>query len=595
MKKQFLAAWIWALALAGPAAAAVDGPIRWQSWSDRLFEQAQQEKRLVLLDLEAIWCHWCHVMDETTYKDPVVVQLLQKGYIAVKVDQDGRPDLSNRYEEYGWPATIIFDSKGKELAKLSGYQPPERMRAMLKAFLDDPTPGPSAIESRPVTFTSTGGLTKELLEELQKDHVDNYDTKYGSWGTVHKFLQSDPVEYSMELAATGDEQGRKMAIQTLDAQFKLLDPVWGGVFQYSHGGDWDHPHFERIMSVQSSNMRIYALAYAQFKNPKYRDAAAKIDGYLKNFLTSPEGAFYTSQDADLKQGQHAEGYFKLNDAGRRKLGIPRIDKHVYSRENGWVIEALAVLAGTTGEKAYLDDAIRAANWIVANRSLPDGGFRHDQKDTAGPYLGDNVAMGKAFLQLYATTADRAWLKRAEDAARFIAANFSNLDGMPGLVTSKITNPADPLRPMPQKGENIDVTRFANLLYHYSGNAEVKKLAEQGMKYLAMPDIAQRRPTAGVLLCNREMNSDPTHITIVGSKSDAEAQKLYAAALQYPGGYLRVEWWDDAEGALPNPDVQYPKLKRAAAFACTAGRCSTPIYAPARIAEVVEKFRKAGGA
>ncbi len=82
-----------------------DEPLHWiQTWSDELFERAQKEHKFILLDLEAIWCHWCHVMEETTYKDPAVMQLLKQEYITVRVDQDTNPDLLARYGDYGWPA-----------------------------------------------------------------------------------------------------------------------------------------------------------------------------------------------------------------------------------------------------------------------------------------------------------------------------------------------------------------------------------------------------------------------------------------------------------------------------------------------------------
>jgi len=80
---------------------------RLQPWSDQVFSDAKRTHRFVLLDLEAVWCHWCHVMDANTYSDPKVIKLLQSRYIVVKVDQDSRPDLSNRYEDYGWPATVV--------------------------------------------------------------------------------------------------------------------------------------------------------------------------------------------------------------------------------------------------------------------------------------------------------------------------------------------------------------------------------------------------------------------------------------------------------------------------------------------------------
>ena len=92
------------------AAAAPDQvePIFWQSWSTDAFAQARREHKFVLLDLQAVWCHWCHVMDGTTYRDPRVMSLLEDRFVTVKVDQDSRPDLASRYEEFGWPATVIY-------------------------------------------------------------------------------------------------------------------------------------------------------------------------------------------------------------------------------------------------------------------------------------------------------------------------------------------------------------------------------------------------------------------------------------------------------------------------------------------------------
>jgi len=94
-------------------------------------------------------------MEENTYSDPDVIALFQKKYIAVKVDQDSRPDLSNRYEDYGWPATVIFDKDGKEIVKRSGYIPPKPMARLLQACIDDPTPGPSVTAEPTLKFSSS--------------------------------------------------------------------------------------------------------------------------------------------------------------------------------------------------------------------------------------------------------------------------------------------------------------------------------------------------------------------------------------------------------------------------------------------------------
>src|SRR5258708_7826376 len=99
----------------------------WQPWSDDLFARAKAEHRLVLLDLEAGWCHWCHVMDETTYRDAAVAGLLSSKYLLVRVDQDARPDLSKRYEDYGWAAAAGVDAARRGPGKRSGRHRPQRM------------------------------------------------------------------------------------------------------------------------------------------------------------------------------------------------------------------------------------------------------------------------------------------------------------------------------------------------------------------------------------------------------------------------------------------------------------------------------------
>ncbi|MFI5358065.1 MAG: DUF255 domain-containing protein, partial [Opitutales bacterium] len=379
--------------------------ITWHAWSPEIFAQAKRENKFILLDLEAVWCHWCHVMAETTYPDPTVVRLMQSRYLAVRVDQDARPDLANRYEDYGWPATIIFAPDGSELVKRQGYVPPREMASLLQAVIDDPTPGPSVRPETTMAAATATELGDERRTALLHTWTDGYDDKAGGWGFSHKFLDWDSVELALHRAAAGDARAAQMARDTLRLQRKLIDPVWGGVYQYSVGGDWNEPHFEKIMQMQAENIRIYAQAYARWHDPADLASARAVYGYLRTFLTSPDGVVYTSQDADLVPGEHSADYYALDDAGRRARGIPRIDTHIYARENGWVIVALCQLAAVTGDDAYRKEAERAARWVLAHRARAGGGFNHDEKDAAGPYLGDTLAMGRAFLALHQLTQD----------------------------------------------------------------------------------------------------------------------------------------------------------------------------------------------
>ena len=562
-------------------AAHAQDAIEWHPWSDELFERAKKENRFVLLDLAAVWCHWCHVMEDITYRDPEVVKLIRSRYIAVHVDQDSRPDLANRYEDYGWPATIVFNADGGEIAKRQGYIPPRPTASMLQAIIDDPTPGPSVFPDEEILPASSASLTPERVQELRTLLLEAYDPKNFGWGSIHKFLDWNLIEYCMAAAARDDASEdvfERMARETLGAQRNLIDPVWGGVYQYSTDGDWVHPHYEKLVQFQAENLRIYAAAYARWNESEYLENAKKIRDYIKDFLTSPEGVFYTSQDADLVPGEHSEDYFALDDTERRKLGIPRIDTHVYARENGWVIQALATLYAATGEKGHLNDAITAANWIIERRSLDGRGFSHDEKDVAGPYLGDTLAMGGAFLALYTVTAETAWLDRAIAAAQFINEKFKSDSG---FSTSSNTGT---IRATQQVDENVALARFANLLNHYSGNSEYRAMAEHALRYLGAAGVAERRgfQVGGILLADRELSSAPLHITVVGRKSDPTARLLFIAALKQPATYKRIEWLDETEGPLRNSDVEYPRIDQAAAFLCTDRSCSAPIFTPERL-------------
>lgn len=581
--------------------------VKWNDWSDEIFQRAKKEGKLVLLDLEAVWCHWCHVMDEKTYGDANVARLMEKHIIAVKVDQDSRPDLSNKYEKYGWPATILFNADGKELAKRSGYMDSDEFKTLIKQLAANPNkPEPeAAADSESITYSSSNILSPEQRKDLTFKHVDGYDAEQGGWGIGgHKFLDWNSLEFSLQLAKQGDKDALVRVRKTLDAHHKLLDPVFGGVYQYSTSGDWDHPHFEKIMETQAECLRLYSIAGMVLQDQKYIDSAKSIEKYLRDFMLSPDGAFYTSQDADLKPGEHADEYFKLNDRERREKGIPRIDKHIYSRENGWAINAVTYLYMATGQVEYLKEAEKATAWIIANRSIDGGGFRHDENDKGGPFLGDTLSMGRAFLSLYQATGDAKWLKLATKAADFMAAHFENhptgsaktADGKAALSAGFLTAEAKSnaiAAPEPLLEENQSICRFANLLNHYTGEAKYKQMAESAMRYLSTPEIVAKRRilVAGTLIADHELSHVPAHITVVGKKSDPEAQQLYFAAVKSPIIYRRIDWLDKSEGGVPNLDVDFPDLGKAAAFLCAGNRCSSPAYQPDDLNKLIERMVK----
>ena len=553
--------------------------IHWQPWSDSVFSQAKREHKFVLLDLQAVWCHWCHVMDAKTYSDPQVIALIGSHYIAFRVDQDAHPDLASKYQNYGWPATVVFNSDGGEIVKRQGYLPPKLMASMLQAIIDDPSPGPSVLGENEITYSGKSGMAAS--DQLRRQLATGYDGKLGSWGTDQKFLNWDNTEYCLVQAQAGNDEAKKMAQQTLQAQLQLVDPVWGGMYQYSAEGDWSHPHFEKIMQFQAENIRIYSEAFAQWKDPVYLKTAETIYGYVHQFLTSPEGVIYASQDADLIPGEHAGDYFKLNDADRRRLGVPKVDKHIYARENGWFIEALAALYQATGSDHYRKEAVTSADWLISNRSLKGGGFRHGEEKSTTLILADNLAVARALLSVYTITADKKWLGRSEQTATFIASHFVNkAEGQPvGYMATVQAAGLSLFAPKPDFDDNVSLARFANLLFHYTGNVHDREMAESALRFADNPDIeqAQLSSVGGLLLAKQELDSDPLHIAIVGKKTDPLAAKLFQIAGAFSCDYKQVEWIDGHQSSSGADSIQYPELTTSAAFVCGRGSCSSPVF------------------
>ncbi len=572
------------------AADGTSGLISWQDWTPDLFDEAQKQQRFVILDLEAVWCHWCHVMDTETYSNPNIADLINKHYIAVRIDQDAHPDISNRYGDYGWPATIVFAPNGSEIVKRRGYIPAGNMVSMLQEIIDDPSPGPSIIAQPEVKPSPETSLDAEQRNQLTDMLFDVYDAEHGGWGTIHKFIQADAIEYALLQAQRGERLYSVIAKQTLSAGTNLVDPVWGGVYQYSDEVDWLSPHYEKIISTQATNLRAYSMAYALWKNPEYLKTAQSGYNYLTEFLRDSSGGFYTSQDADLNSKINGEKYYALNNEARRTFGEPRIDRHIYSRENGWAIRALTNFYDATGTGDALVKVKQAADFILAHRRLKDGGFSHDGQDRAGPYLADNLSMAQAMLSLYRSTADRKWLDETTKTLDYIGKNFVADDGGFATSLSRESNAGVFTKPVILVEENTELTRLFNLAFRYTASMQYRKLAEHGMRYLTSPVLLKGEQFfPGLLLADLEMAEAPVHITIVGAKDDAAAQSLYSAALAYPVFYKRQEWWDKQQGELPNPDIEYPNVQHAAAFACGRNTCSLPVYKPADIAAAVDRI------
>ncbi len=407
------------------------------------------------------------------------------------------------------------------------------MHALLKSTCEAPV----SIEHKiRLTEQVNPVLSNECRRRLRYMHMRSFDRKQGGLLSPIKFIDRDSVEYSLVVAADHDQNEERMAKLTLDNALALVDPVWGGVYQYSTQGKWDVPHYRKTMAAQAGHLRLYSLAYAHLKSDHYLSVTNSIQSYIKKFMTSETSAFYSGQ-ADTIAGISPMLFFSLNKPQRQMIGIPEIDKRILTRKNGWIIEALATHYEFCGSQQSLNMAINAAAWINEHCRLDSGGYLTNTMIDKPVHLSDTLAMARAMLQLYRATFDKQYLDYTCQSTDFINQNFRNeLCGYNSRIHSnKETTPKR------QMDENIALTRFANLLSYYSEKQRFTKIAKHGMRYLSIPEVATARmEEAGILLIDREMLATPLTITISGSQDNPLVNEFINIAHRQEGWYKLIK-------------------------------------------------------
>jgi uncharacterized protein len=570
--------------------------VAWQPWAASTFERARAERKPILVNVAASWCHWCHVMDDETFARGDVARVLSHDFVAIRVDADARPDLAERYAEWGWPATAILTPDAQPVTELRGHQDAQPFLGLLNAVADDARAG--RLQGRrapPRPKPSRDGLAA-LRDAVQARLDSHYDARIGGWGASQKYPFAGPVEHSLVRAARGEDGWLDAATITLDATRKLIDPVWGGVWQYSVEDGWDTPHFEKIAPIQAGCLDNFAHAYAV--TGRFLKAARAVRDYLGGFLANPDGTFGTSQDADVVRPGQATilggDYWQLDDAHRRAVGLPRTDRAAYADWNGLLIAALCRLHDAAGDDKALAMATAAARSLLRTHRTPDGGFRHGADDATGLlHLRDNAAMGRALLALHQSTGDDAWLDAAVPVARFLLA----LEHPDGGFLAQTRDPAaagalaEPRRPLEENGLAI---RFLVELgwrrpdgdgAHASLAKAGRQAAERAARALASPELvaAEGRIIGQFLLGLEWLLLEPVHIDVAGPRDDAAVRALRAAALALDLPGKTVRWSRPGDG---RPD-------RPALYACQGEACSAPITDGEQLPRAVARLATQG--
>jgi uncharacterized protein YyaL (SSP411 family) len=313
-------------------------PIEWNEWGAEAFEKARREGKPVLLDIGAVWCHWCHVMDRESYENPATAEIINDKFVAVKVDRDERPDVDTRYQaavsaisgQGGWPLTAFLTPDGKPYFGGTYFPPDERygrpsfqrvLLTMADAFANrrdevEESAGSvmMAIEHNESFSGRAGSPRAPLLEKLIDSVVKQFDERNGGFGSQPKFPHPGALDLLMDAAGkptlaakSGGEDGapsflaKHVAVVTLEkmAAGGIYDQLAGGFHRYSVDERWVVPHFEKMAYDNSELLKNYAHAFQSFVEPEFARVAKDILRWMDEWLSDRElGGFYASQDAD---------------------------------------------------------------------------------------------------------------------------------------------------------------------------------------------------------------------------------------------------------------------------------------------------------
>ena len=589
--------------------------IQWYEWGEEAFNRAQAEDKLILLDLTAVWCHACHVMDQTTYADQQVLALLQANFIPIRVDTDQRPDLEARYRTGGWPTTSLLLPTGEILFEANSLEPEmmiellQEAKVLYESEKEDLRLQAAELWDRVKNSGHTNqSLSGALNPSMASHSVDmmkmKFDTVNGGFRDHPKFFEPEAVQMALTYGFfEHDEELITMGLTTLDKQVALLDPVWGGFYRYAEQADWSQPHFEKMLTIQAQNLHNYLQAFQLTGNSEYKHIAIRIIDYVETFLIDNQtGQFFESQDADVRNQEgitlvSGAEFFSWGMIHRRARGMPLVDRRMYTGSNAYMSGAYLHASQVLGNPELQERALKVLKQIVDERFDPKRGVAHGTVNGAFMLYGelsDHVRLGQALVDAFRTTKDLQFLQDAEAIALTSQELLQDheqggfLDRPPSPDHFGLLNvPTKPAR------ENVQAARFYLDLFHLTDNSDYRSTAERTL--LSVVDTPQPLPVALMGLVADEWFRSPIHIAIVGMPEDVRTQALLLEGrrLYCPGKMTRS--FDPREGLAKWGGTTFPYDGRAVAFVCTDQICLAPVFQPenvqGRVDELLQILRK----
>ena len=579
-----------------------DNPVDWYPWCGEAFERAKSEDKPVFLSIGYSTCHWCHVMAHESFENSETTELLNKNFISVKVDREERPDIDSVYMTVcqaftgsgGWPMSVFMTWDKKPF--FAGTYFPTTPRFGMPSFRDvlnavvmqwdterekliqsaenitDMLKNTESVKGNKVN----GDIVETAAEMLRK----SYDSIYGGFGSAPKFPIPHELMFLMYYAKiNSDETAQKMAEKTLIQMRKggIFDHIGGGFSRYSTDRYFLAPHFEKMLYDNALLIIAYSAMYSLTSSKVYLETTIKTADYILCEMTSPEGGFYSAQDADSEgvegkyytfsvdeimsvlsdKGKHFSETFDITEHGnfegvnipnllksgdldtdfeaefqklyeyRKKRTKLHLDDKILLSWNSMMIAAMSMLYRVSHTGKYLRAAENAQRFIEENMS--DGellytSFRDGKRsDTA--FLEDYAYYIAALIELYNSTLDKKYLMRAEKLCAEAVRRFSDKNGGFNMCesTELLMNPKELNDGAVPSGNSIMAYVFVRL-YQLTENEEYREYAKKQLDFMSAQ--AQDYPSGHCMfLLAKLLNEAPPPRVVISSKGSPDISKL----------------------------------------------------------------------
>ena len=643
-------------------------PVDWRAWNDETLAKAKAENKLMIISIGYSACHWCHVMEHESFEDSLVAATMNANFISVKVDREERPDVDQIYinavqlmtGSAGWPLNVVALPDGRPVWGGTYFKKDDWIQVLERIQkLNEESPEKlieiagqleEGIKNLDLVTLNTEDvdLKNYPLEETINSWKTSFDRRFGGFKRAPKFMMPSNYEYLLRHAVQNEDlELQDHVLFTLDqmAYGGIYDAVGGGFSRYSVDEKWHVPHFEKMLYDNAQLVSLYSNAYKLTKKDLYKEVIEETLVYIREEMTTVEGAFYSSLDADslTESGELEEGayyvyteqelkeqigadfdvfvaYYNVNNFGKwedgkyvlirdkedasiaKDFGLttealkskkeiwkatlkeyrsqrakPRLDDKTLTSWNGLMLKGYVDAYTALGNTAYLEAAIKNAQFIKDKQLKQDGSLYHNYKDgksTINGYLEDYAAVISGFLSLYEVTADTKWLLSAKELADYSFEKFYNEESAMFFFTSsedpKLVSRSIEYRDNVIASSNSMMAHNLFILGHHFDEENFRSTAKQMLKNV-LPEVARYPSGFSNWLGLLENYRNPFYeVAIVGD--DAIDKSLKFRANYLPNTMVASSAKNDSLPLLSNRYIEDETL----VFVCQNYTCKLPV-------------------